>query len=415
MTHAPGPLHHRLRRMTGRDATESHRPATPLELLFDLTFVVAFGIASDQAAHLLAEGHLGAALGGFGFAMYGTVWAWINFSWFASAFDTDDWFYRITTMVQMVGVLVFALGLPEMFHSIDEGGVIRNEIMVAGYVVMRVAMLTQWLRVARQDPAHRRVALSYVFFIAVSQTGWVLLLLIRDWPWWLFVPALLVTVFLDVGGVVIAERRKGSTPWHPHHIAERYGLLVIIALGEVILGTVASVSAVIEHESWSPEAIMIVTAGVGLSFGLWWVYFILPSGTALAHHRGRGFGWGYGHLAIYASIAAVGAGMHVAAYVLEGAAHITEQQAVLTVAVPVLVFIVALFVIYSYIVRSVDGFHFLLLAGSIAVLAFSVLLSGWGVGFGPSLLVAMLGPVVVIVGFETIGHRHEAAVLARLR
>ena len=81
---------HRLRRMSGRDQHELHRGATPLELLFDLTFVVAFGVAGNEAAHLLAEGHVGAALLGFGFAMFAVIWAWINFSWFSSAYDTDD-------------------------------------------------------------------------------------------------------------------------------------------------------------------------------------------------------------------------------------------------------------------------------------------------------------------------------------
>jgi len=81
---------HRLRPMTGRDINEEHRGATPLELLYDLTFVVAFGQAADQLAHQLSEGHLTAGLVGFGFAVVGICWAWINFSWFSSAYDTDD-------------------------------------------------------------------------------------------------------------------------------------------------------------------------------------------------------------------------------------------------------------------------------------------------------------------------------------
>ena len=111
---------HRLRVMSGRDPNEQHRAATPLELLYDLTFVVAFGVAGEQFAHLLAEGHFAAGLDGFGFAIFAICWAWINFSWFASAYDTDDWVFRVATMVQMVGVIILALGLPQVFHSIDE-------------------------------------------------------------------------------------------------------------------------------------------------------------------------------------------------------------------------------------------------------------------------------------------------------
>ncbi len=142
---------HRVRTMTGRDPHEQHRVATPLELLFDLTFVVAFGIAASQFAHLLAGGHVAAGLAAFSFAMFAVCWAWINFSWFASAYDTDDWIYRLTTMLQMVGVIVLALGLPQMYASIEHGGHVDNTVVVAGYVVMRVAMVAQWLRAARQD------------------------------------------------------------------------------------------------------------------------------------------------------------------------------------------------------------------------------------------------------------------------
>ena len=108
---------HRLRVMSGRDPNERHRAATPLELLYDLTFVVAFGVAGEQVAHLLAVGHYTSGLMSFGLAIFAICWAWINFSWFASAYDTDDWAFRIATMVQMVGVIILALGLPEVFHS----------------------------------------------------------------------------------------------------------------------------------------------------------------------------------------------------------------------------------------------------------------------------------------------------------
>ena len=168
-------LSHRIVRMTGRDPDESHRTATPLELLFDLTFVVAFGQASDQLAHLVADAHVVPAIGGFVFAMFAICWAWINFSWFASAYDTDDWFFRIATMFQMVGVLVLALGLPAMFHALETGESLGNGVVVAGYVIMRLAMIALWLRVAVQDPQRRPTALTYASVIFLAQCGWVAL------------------------------------------------------------------------------------------------------------------------------------------------------------------------------------------------------------------------------------------------
>jgi low temperature requirement protein LtrA len=168
---------HRLRLMSGRDPYEQHRAATPLELLYDLTFVVAFGVAGEQFAHLLAEGHFAAGLAGFVSAVFAVCWCWINYSWFASAYDTDDWAFRVATMVQMVGVIVLALGLPRVFHSIDAGTTIDNTATVAGYVVMRVPMIFLWLRAARQDQLRRRACQTYAVTIGVAQLGWVALLL----------------------------------------------------------------------------------------------------------------------------------------------------------------------------------------------------------------------------------------------
>ena len=87
--------------MLGRDPNERHRAATPLELLFDLTFVIAFGSAASELAHFLAEDHVSEGVVGFAFATFAVTWAWINFSWFASAYDTDD--YTLTAVARGVG------------------------------------------------------------------------------------------------------------------------------------------------------------------------------------------------------------------------------------------------------------------------------------------------------------------------
>ena len=146
--------------MGGRDRHETHRVATPLELLFDLTFATTFGRAAAALASVLAEGHYAPALIGFAFTSFAICWAWSNFSWFASAYDTDDWVFRLVTMLQMIGVLVLAAGLPRVFSSLEHAGHIDNSVMVLGYVIMRIAMVFQWLRAAKDDPVHRRACLT---------------------------------------------------------------------------------------------------------------------------------------------------------------------------------------------------------------------------------------------------------------
>ena len=408
---------HRLLRMSGRDPHEQHRAATPLELLFDLTFVVAFGAAGNELAHALAENHVTSGLIGFGFAMFAICWSWINFSWFASAYDTDDWAFRLLTMVQMAGVLLLALGLPEMFESVEAGDHIDNRVMVAGYVVMRVAMVGQWLRAMRQDQPRRDSARIYIVSLIVSQAGWIVLA-IADTSVALFFLVALVLLLIETAGPVVAERRGGGgTPWHPHHIAERYGLLAIITLGVAILGTVAAMSGLVHGAGvgWTTDAVILLAAGVGLTFGMWWIYFMMPWADILHHHRERSFFWGYGHILIFSSIAATGAGLHVAQYYLEGHSQLDITSTVLTVVIPVAVFTGLIYLMYAVSMRAADSFHLTLLAGTAAVLVAAVVLADQGLSLAWSQVVVALAPVVTIVGYEAVGYRHLEDHLTKLR
>lgn len=403
---------HRLRSMSGRDPHEANRVATPLELLFDLTFVVAVGVAASQFAHALAGGHIGAGVISFVFTTFAVCWAWINFSWFASAYDTDDWVYRLTTMLQMVGVVVLALGIPALFSSIEHGEHVDNRVVVAGYIVMRIAVVFQWLRAARQDPQHRRACLTYVVMVTVAQIGWVAALFVHT----TVATAMLVFVALmlfEMSGPLLAERFRGGTPWHAHHIAERYSLFAIIALGEGVVGTVASLSAVVAEQGWSPAAVLVVIAGVGLTFSMWWVYFVVPAAPVLHARRERSFWFGYGHIAIFGAIVATGAALDVAAYYIEDKSALTSTQTVLALAIPVGLYLASIFALYSYLVRSIDGFHIALIALSAIALVAAVLMAAGGAEMAVCLLVVLLAPIIVVIGFEALGHRHAEEALRR--
>jgi low temperature requirement protein LtrA len=411
VSEAPANRAHHRRRLTGRDPDEDHRSATPLELLYDLTFVVAFGIAANELAHYVAEDHIRTGIVGFVFASFAVSWAWVNYSWFASAYDNDDWVWRLATMAQMVGVIVLALGLEQTFASIDEGDVLDNGVVVAGYVVMRVPMILLWARAARHDPPRRPAALTYIWTIAVAQVLWIALAIVDLAIVATFAIAL-VLVGIEMLGPFIAERRKGGTPWHAHHIAERYGLLVIITLGEGIIGTVASINAVVHGEAgWTVEAGVVALAGIGLIFATWWTYFVLPWAHVLRLHRERSFLWGYGHIVIFASLAAIGAGLHVAAYYLEDKTVFGATGTILSTAIPFAIYIFTLYGIYATFTRHGDPFHLTLLAGTSAVLVLSVVLAALGVGVAVCLVVLMFAPVVTVVGYETVGHRHVAEFL----
>src|ERR1700753_3380325 len=94
--------------MRARTRTEPDRAATPLELFFDLCFVVAVSLAAARLHHSFTEDHVGPGLLGYLMVFFAIWWAWMNFTWFASAYDTDDGPYRLATLVQMGGALGMA-------------------------------------------------------------------------------------------------------------------------------------------------------------------------------------------------------------------------------------------------------------------------------------------------------------------
>jgi len=205
----------------------------------------------------------------------------------------------------------------------------------------------------------------------------------------------------------------GGTPWHAHHIAERYSLLVIIALGEGVVGTVASLSAVVSAQGWSVAAVLVAVAGTGLTFGMWWVYFIVPQSRLLHVRRELSFRFGYMHLVVFGAIVGTGAGLHAAAYYVEHHSKLDAVGTVLSVAIPVAIYIVVVYLLYMWLLGSRDPFHLLLLVLTGAVLVAAVILVQRGMSMANALLIVMLAPAVTVVGYELLGYRHAEEHIAK--
>jgi low temperature requirement protein LtrA len=319
--------------MSGRDPAQENRVSTPLELLFDLTFVVAVARAGFELRDALALGHAGLALARYAEIFFGLWWAWVNFTWFASAYDTDDVPYRLLTLLQMAGVLVFAAGIPAAFQHFDLA------IVVAGYVIMRLALVAQWLRAARGHPEGRAGTLRYAAGVTVVQLGWI---------GWLFLPAaahvaaFLVLVAAELAVPAWAEFGGRPTPWHPGHIIERYGGFTIIVLGEVIAATAAAVQAAVDHSRASPSLLTAAAAGLLLVFALWWLYFKHSAAEDIRQSMRWTFVWGFAHYLIFAAVAALGAGLQVVIGTLLHTTRVSPAFAAFTVAIPVTIYIVVL-------------------------------------------------------------------------
>ncbi len=398
--------------MSGRDPGDAHRSATPLELLYDLTLVVAFSIAGSQFAHSLAADHVWSGLLAFLFCMFAIIWAWMTYAWFASAYDTDDWGFRIATLVQMLGVTILALGIGDLFAGFDEG-VLDNDVIVVGYVIMRLSMISLWLRAARDDPEHRSVLLGYVKVIGAAQLGWIVTAFVP-----LPMPALIVLMAAlyatEVGGSAFLESREGRLPIHAHHIAERFGLLAIITFGEVVLGTTTAVEAVTTEAGWTAEAGVLAFSGITMVVGMWWVYFSIPYGEILSRRRDLGVRWAYAHLAIYSAIAAVGAGLHAVAYYLEHHSELGAIGSTLTVAIPLCAYVIAVYMLFHLLLPGRDPLHVWLIVGTVACIALAVVLALTGASIAWPVLVLTVAPWISVVGYEVHGDGHIRRALERL-
>ena len=291
----PSGIQQWLRPMQPRDPDEGHRASTPLELFFDLVFVVAVAQAANSLHHALLEGgSVGAPVGKYILVFFGIWWAWMNFSWFASAFDTEDIAYRLVVFVQMTGALIYAAGIPRAF-----------------------------------------------------QVGWIALLVVPGgWE---------VAGFIFLGAcellVPVWAERVGTTSWHASHITERYGLFTIIVLGESVLAGTVAIQTVLDEGGLDAELYGIIAGGLLLLFSMWWIYFDYQVPQLLTSNR-IAFRWGYGHLLIFAAVAAVGAGLVVAVEHAAGHGHVSDVRAGMIVAVPVAVYLLALWLLHVLIGAS---------------------------------------------------------------
>jgi low temperature requirement protein LtrA len=315
-----------------RDPDEPERSASPLELLFDLTFVVAVSRAASALDHDLLEAHVADGVLGFATLFFAIWWAWMNFTWFATAHDSDDVAHRLLALVQMAGVLVLTAGVTRA--AVDDDFL----VVTLGYLVMRLGLTASWLRVARDQPSHRSRALRYASGLVGLQVLWLGRLLLPDDLRFVSFVAL---ALCEMAVPLWAERVVDRPPFHSGHIEERYGLFTIIVLGESILSASVGFQTAVDETGLTAELLAVGLGGLVLAFGAWWLYFDHPG--HLTPGPDVSFRWGYAHVVVFAALAALGAGIHVAAEAVAGhGGHGVDRIAALAVAGPTAGFLLGL-------------------------------------------------------------------------
>lgn len=394
------------RPMAPRDPAEAHRTATPLELLFDLVFVVAIASAAAELHHGLSANHLSAVVG-FVLVFFAIWWAWMSYTWFASAYDCDDVVYRVLTFTIMSGSLLLAAGVPDLF---DDG---QSGVVVAGYAVMRLGMVALWLRAAAAHPEGRRTALTYAVGITAVQLLWIARLLLHGGE--VLLTTFLLLVLAELAVPVVAERVGAPMPFHPRHVAERYGLLTIIVLGEVILASVQAVQGALAAPAAAASAghdpsgasrgisgslAMLVVGALLLVFSLWWLYFKREHADLIGQGRRITWVFGYVHIIVFASVAAVGAALAAAVDVVQHAGNASPRTVALALAVPIALYALTLAGLHAAADRDRSV---LLAAGLMSAAALAVALLGLDMG----LTVLLIGLVTAAAVVQHIVASHR--------
>lgn len=319
-----------------RDVTEENRAATMLELFYDLIFVVAIAKLATVFHHDFAQGNVQHATVSFVIIFFSIWWAWNQYTWFASSFDNNSTPFRLVTMWQMLGALLLAVGVKKGFNG-------DFSIIVAGYVIIRLSGIYMWLKVAKDNPHLKVTARRYALGIFLCQIGWVTQ---AFFPFSYVVFALLwLAEFL----VPYLAESHTQTEYHPEHIEERFGLLTIIVLGESILASTYSLEKLFKH--FSIDLLLVAFGCVFTIFGAWWLYF----NSSVEHKLRRkkvAFQWGYGHVVIFASAAAIGAMVSVNVDVLTDHASVSIATANLGFAVSVALFLFGLWFCQERIVAT---------------------------------------------------------------
>ena len=325
--------------MRGRDADEAHRASTPLELFFDLVIVVAVAAASASLHHGVADDHIPESILSYAMTFFAIWWAWMSFTWFATAYDTDDVPYRLAIFVEMAGAITIAAGIADAFTEGDW------TLVTLGYVVMRFAAVALWARAARVGPAASRRTRSGGSSASASRRSAGCSCSSSRWnrrpAFWGSVPS-----SSPSSPIPIWAARAARLPWHSEHIAERYGLFTIIVLGESVLSGTVAITAAIDTGAMDANLVGIVVGALLVVFTMWWLYFERPTGDLLTS-IGRSFEWGYGHYFLWAAAAAVGAGFAIEVDVATHHAAVGAVPAGFSLGIPIAIYVLGTWALHD--------------------------------------------------------------------
>jgi low temperature requirement protein LtrA len=282
------------------------RTATWLELFFDLAFVL---VVAELAVGLRNDLTLQGALI-FAGLFTSVWWAWAGFTFYANRFDTDDVVYRLAKLTAMLAVAGLAAS------ATDATGSLATQFALC-QAVLRIVLVYLYLRAYRHVVQARTLIAVYVVAESIAGMLWLAGAVAPAPARYLCWAA---AVAAEAAAPIMATMRSAGLPLHFEHLPERFGLFVILVLGE----SVAAIAVGVHETHWEPVTVTIAILGFVTAVSLWWTYFDL-AGAAATHtladrggHRSTLLHdiYAYGHWPIALGLAAAGVGIEGA--ILQG-------------------------------------------------------------------------------------------------
>jgi|GEM_PF-418517 len=278
---------------------EEERGASRLELFFDLAYVLVIA----ELAATLADDLTWHGAGVFAGLFTITWWSWVTTILYANRFDTNDVIYRLAKLAGTAAVLGMAASASEAVGA-------KANTFAASYLATRLLSLLLYARAYRHVTEARATIGIYLGGTGAGAGLWALSLVVPSPARYLLWAA---GVLVEASAPIMATRFGGGVPLHLQHLPERFGLFVILVLGE----SIASIVVGVHDTDWRATSVAVAAAGFVAVAALWWNYFDL--GGAAGKRRlvadgedqesGVADAYVYGHLPLTLGIAAFAVGI----------------------------------------------------------------------------------------------------------
>lgn len=273
-----------------RSSQGDERKVTWLELFYDLVYVAAL----IQLGNLLSENVNIPGVLRFIVLFVPIWWAWTGITFYMNRFVVDDLWHRMLIYIQVVAIFFLGISLEGAF-----GNLITQ--FALAYAAIRFVQVILYMRTWKHEPSTKPLTQRYVSSYLIGISLWLIsAFLPMPYAAVLWMLALVVEI-----GVAVSKRTRSLVTLLPpdvSHMRERYGIFVIIVLGESFIKLLTNFSGTII----SLDIVIFSLMNILVVFGMWWLYFSDIEGTVIKKRLFAPFAWVYAHLPLTAGITAFG-------------------------------------------------------------------------------------------------------------